>query len=149
MADKATNGTDELVQAYNRAVESAVGAFDTSVAQATNDGQSLLADTAETERKEFARMVEQSTVQARKRSENLAAVLPEMLQGFAVKPGAVAPDIGPEIKESSRQAGRRRDSLLRVPVPGVDAVHLRGRAAAKCGHQGPDGWQCQGDRVQP
>ena len=99
MADKATNGTDELVQAYNRAVESAVGAFDTGVAQATTTVK-LLADTAEEERREFAKVVEQGTIQARKRSENLAAVLPVMFQGFAVKPGAAAPEIGPEVKES-------------------------------------------------
>ena len=99
MADKATNGTEDLVQAYNRAVESAVGAFDTGVAQATTTVK-LLADAAEAERKEFAKVVEQGTNQARKRGENLATVLPVIFQGFAVKPGAAAPEIGPEIKES-------------------------------------------------
>ena len=99
MADKATNGTDDLVQAYNRAVESAVGAFDNSVAQAATTVK-LLADTAEAERREFAKVLEQGTIQARKRSENLAAVLPAMFQGFALKPGIAAPEIGPEVKES-------------------------------------------------
>ena len=99
MADKASNGTDDLVQAYNRAVESAVGAFDASVAQATATVR-LLADAAETERREFGKVLEQGAGQARKRSENLAAVLPVMFQGFAVKPGAAAPEIGPEVKES-------------------------------------------------
>ena len=99
MADKATNGTDDLVQAYNRAVESAVGAFDTGVAQAANTVK-LLADTSEAERREFAKVLEQATIQARRRSENLAAVLPVMFQGFALKPGAAAPEIGPEVKES-------------------------------------------------
>ena len=96
MADKATNGTDDLVQAYNRAVESAVGAFDTSIAQATNTVK-LLADAAEAERREYGKVLEQGAIQARKRSENLAAVLPVMFQGFAVKPGAAAPEIGPQV----------------------------------------------------
>lgn len=99
MADKATNGTDDLVQAYNRAVESAVSAFDTSIAQATTTVK-LLADTAEAERREFAKALELGTIQARKRSENLASVLPVMFQGLAVKPGIAAPEIGPEVKES-------------------------------------------------
>ena len=99
MADKATNGTDDLVQAYNQAVESAVGAFDTSVAQATAT-MKLLADTAEAERREFAKVLEQGTIQARKRGENMAAVLPAMFQGLAFKPGAAAPEISPEVKES-------------------------------------------------
>ncbi len=96
MADKATNGTDDLVQAYNRAVESAVGAFDTGIAQATNTVK-LLADAAEAERREYGKVLEQGAIQARKRSENLAAVLPVMFQGFAVKPGAAAPEIGPQV----------------------------------------------------
>lgn len=108
MADKATNGTDDLVQAYNRAVESAVGAFDTGIAQAANTVK-LLADAAEAERMEYGKVLEQGAIQARKRSENLAAVLPVMFQGFSVKsgvkPGAAAPEIGPqgfnpEVKES-------------------------------------------------
>lgn len=96
MADKATNGTDDLVQAYNRAVESAVGAFDTGIAQAANTVK-LLADAAEAERREYGKVLEQGAIQARKRSENLAAVLPVMFQGFAVKPGAAAPEIGPQV----------------------------------------------------
>ena len=99
MADKATNGTDDLVQAYNRAVESAIGAFDTGVAQATT-AVKVLSDAAETERAEFGKVMEQGAAQARKRGENLAAVLPGMYQAFAVKPGAAAPEIGPEVKES-------------------------------------------------
>ena len=100
MADKATNGTEDLVQAYNRAVESAMGAFDASVAQA-NATVNLLAETAEAERREFGKALEQGASQARKRSENLAAVLPVMFQGFSVKPGAPAPEIGLEVKESA------------------------------------------------
>ena len=99
MSDKATNGTENLVQAYNRAVESAVGAFDAGVAQSTVNTR-LLTDAAETERREFANIVEQGTALARRRGENLAAVLPEMFQAFAVKPGGTAPEFSPEARES-------------------------------------------------
>lgn len=99
MADKATNGTEDLVQAYNKAVECAVSATDASVAQATI-AVKLMSEAAETERKEFGKVMEQGTAQARKRSENLAAVLPGIWQGFAVKPGASAPEFGAEFQES-------------------------------------------------
>ena len=99
MADKATNGTEDLVQAYNRAVESTVGAVDTSVAQATTTAK-LLADAAETERKEFGKVLEQGAGQARKRSETLAAVLPGLFQGIAVTPGSGPSSFGPEVRES-------------------------------------------------
>ena len=99
MADKAINGTDDLVQAYNRAIESAMGAFDTGFAQATSTAK-LLADAAETERREFGKVLEQGTAQARVRSENMAAALPVMFQGPAVKPGAAAPQVAPEFTES-------------------------------------------------
>ena len=99
MADKATNGTEDLVQAYNKAIECAVGAMDAGVAQATS-AVKLMNEAAETERKEFGKVLEQGGIQARKRSENIAVVLPGMFQGFAVKPGAATPEIGPEVKES-------------------------------------------------
>ena len=99
MADKATNGTEELVQAYNKAVESAVSAMDAGVGQATS-AVKLLSDASETERKELGKALEQGTIQARKRSENMAVVLPGMFQGFAVKPGAPAPEFGAEFQES-------------------------------------------------
>ena len=63
MADKATIGTEDLVQAYNKAVESTVGAVDTSVAQVTATAK-LLTDAAEAERKEFGKVQEQGTGQA-------------------------------------------------------------------------------------
>ena len=96
MADKATNGTEDLVQAYNKAIECAVGAMDAGVAQATS-AVKLMNEAAETERKEFGKVLEQGTIQARKRSENMAVVLPGMFQGFAVKPGAATPEFGPQV----------------------------------------------------
>ena len=99
MADKATNGTEDLVQAYNRAVESTIGAVDTSVAQTATTAK-LLTDAAEAERQEFGKVLEQGAGQARKRSENLAAVFPSLFQGMAVKPGSSATPFGPEVGES-------------------------------------------------
>ena len=99
MADKATNGTEDLVQAYNKAVESTVGAVDTSVAQVTATAK-LLTDAAEAERKEFGKVLEQGTGQARKRSENLAAVWPGLFQGIAATPGSGATPFGPQVQES-------------------------------------------------
>ena len=133
MADKATNGTDDLVQAYNRAVESAIGAFDTGVAQATT-AVKVLSDATETERAEFGKVLEQGVAQTRKRGENLAAVLPVMFQGFAVKPGA-APEIGPEVKESVGKLIADEtafyDSMAQSWVQYISGLEQRRGAAAK------------------
>ena len=99
MADKETNGTEELVQAYNKAVECAVSSMDAGVAQATSTVK-LMNEAAENERREFGKVLEQGAIQSRKRSEELATVLPVMFQGFAVKPGTSAPEFGPEFQES-------------------------------------------------
>ena len=134
MAEKATNGTDDMVQAYNRAVESAVGAFDTGVAQTTATVK-LLADAAEAERREYGKVLEQGAIQARKRGENLAAVLPVMFQGFAVKPGAAAPEIGPEVKESIGKLMEGEtafyQSLSQAWMQYVSGAEQRRSAAAK------------------
>ena len=99
MSDKAINGTENLEQAYNRAVESAVGAFDTSITQ-TTAATRLMSDAAEAERKEFGKVIEQGATVTRQRNESLAATLPAIFQGFTPKPGATAPEISPDVKES-------------------------------------------------
>lgn len=99
MSEKATSGNDELVQAYNRAVENAVGAFDTGIAQAAGAVR-LMSEAAETERDELGKALEQGATLARKRSENLATVLPGIWQGIAIRPGAAAPESGSEARDS-------------------------------------------------
>lgn len=99
MADKATDGTETLVQSYNKVVESAIGAFDTGVAQATTTVK-LLADAAEAERGEFGKMMEQGTAQARKRNETLAAVMPGFFKVNPGTPGYGYTTFAPETQES-------------------------------------------------
>ncbi len=134
MADKATNGTGELVQAYNRAVESAIGAFDTGFAQAGAAAKAL-SDAAETERAEFGKALEQGAAQARQRGENMAAALPGVYQAFVFKPGAVAPEIGPEVKESVGKliAGETAfyESMAQSWVQYLAGLEQRRGAAAK------------------
>ena len=99
MADRDTNGTEDLVQAYDRSVEKAIGAFDAGVAQATGTVK-LMTGAVETERREFGGLLEQGAAQARRRGENLAAVFPGLLQGFAANPATGAAEFGPEVKDS-------------------------------------------------
>ena len=147
MADKPTNGTEDLVQAYNKAVESTVGAVDTSVAQATAAAK-LLTDAAEAERKEFGKVLEQGAGQARKRSENLAAVWPGMFQGIAATPGPGATPLGPQVQESISKLVESEMAFYESWT-GLDAVHDRFGTAAECNRQGDYGEQRQGGRVQP
>ncbi len=99
MADKATNGTEELLQAYNKAVASGLAAVDASVAQTTTTVK-LVNEATQAERNEFGKVWEHGTDQARKRSENLAAVIPGMFQDIAAKPGSGVPTFGAASKES-------------------------------------------------
>ena len=121
MADKETIGTEELVQAYNKAVECAVSSMDAGVAQATS-AVKLMNEAAENERKEFGKVLEQGAVQSRKRSEELATVLPGIWQGFARQARHIRPWIWPRVPGVRRQADSKRDGLLRVDGPGLGAV---------------------------
>ena len=99
MADKATNGVEELVQAYNEAVSSGMAAMDAGMAKSTA-ATKLVTDAMQAERTEYGKVWEAAANQARKRSENITSLFPTVFQGMGTAPTVGIPAFSPEAKES-------------------------------------------------
>ena len=100
MADKANNGVEDLVQAYNEAVSSGVAAIDAGMAQTTAAAK-VITDAMQSERTEYGKVWEQAADHARKRGESITALFPKVFEGTTAaegKPGF--PMFSAEAKES-------------------------------------------------
>ena len=104
MADKETTPasgggagtqTEELAQAYRKAIAGGFAAADAGIAQ-TAAAVRTLTGAVQTERNEYGKAVEQAVGQARARGENLAAAM----QSMAAPPAPGATPFGPEAKEA-------------------------------------------------
>ena len=99
MAGTTTKSAEELVQAYNKAMSSGLGAMDAGMAQ-TTAAVKLITDAVQAERTEFSKVWEKAADQSRERTENLTALFPTVFQGLATTPTAGIPAMSPGAKES-------------------------------------------------
>ena len=100
MTEKANNGVEELVQAYNQAVSSGVAALDAGMAQSSAAAK-VITDAMQAERTEYGKVWEQAAGHARKRGESITALFPKVFEGPAAAPGkAGMPTFSAEAKDS-------------------------------------------------
>ena len=99
MATTENRGTEELIQAYNRAISSGFAAMDAGMVQATAAVKAVT-DAVEKERAEYGKVVEKTVSHARSRSENLVNMMPAIFQAMTTIPAAGTPRVSAEDRES-------------------------------------------------
>ena len=95
MADAASNGAEELAQAYNQAISSGFAIADAGMAQ-TAASVKIITDAIQTERDEYGKAVEKAAGQARARGENFVGVM----QSATAAPAPGTPAFTQEARES-------------------------------------------------
>ena len=150
MATTENRGTEELMQAYNRAISSGFAAMDAGMVQATAAVRAVT-DAVETERTEYGKVVEKTVSHARSRSENLVNMMPAIFQATATIPAAGTPWVGAEARESFSKFLESEtafhQSWTKAWVQYVAGIEDRRSAAVKSLLEGNDRAMASGQEV--
>ena len=130
MADKANNGPEELMQAYNKAVASGFEVVNAGMAQSSSTLKSFT-DAVETERDEYGKVVEQAASLARTRGESMIS----LMQNMSTVPGPGIPGFSEEARKSVSELIQGEitfsQNLAKTWMEYLTGVETRRNAAAR------------------